>query len=126
MGPAFDAGGMFEGVSSFDQDLGRWDVRNVQNMGQMLDRSGLSRENYDALLTGWSQVAVQSSVGLDAAGLEYCAEPARQHLIETFDWEISGDSLAGDCSEDRKSTRLNSSHVAISYAVFCLKKKRVR
>src|SRR5690625_7129520 len=27
-------------------------------------------------------------------------------------------------SGDRKSTRLNSSHVAISYAVFCLKKKR--
>src|SRR5690606_40678257 len=29
----------------------------------------------------------------------------------------------GDAS-DRKSTRLNSSHVKISYAVFCLKKKR--
>src|SRR5690625_6389098 len=27
-------------------------------------------------------------------------------------------------STDRKSTRLNSSHVAISYAVFCLKKKK--
>src|SRR5690606_41848352 len=27
------------------------------------------------------------------------------------------------CEEDRKSTRLNSSHVKISYAVFCLKKK---
>src|SRR5690625_6237646 len=27
---------------------------------------------------------------------------------------------------DRKSTRLNSSHVAISYAVFCLKKKNTR
>src|SRR5690625_6090950 len=27
------------------------------------------------------------------------------------------------CTQDRKSTRLNSSHVAISYAVFCLKKK---
>src|SRR5690625_7057305 len=27
---------------------------------------------------------------------------------------------------DRKSTRLNSSHVAISYAVFCLKKKKSR
>src|SRR5690625_6471012 len=27
---------------------------------------------------------------------------------------------------DRKSTRLNSSHVAISYAVFCLKKKKTR
>src|SRR5439155_15756133 len=32
--------------------------------------------------------------------------------------------LAGPArSADRKSTRLNSSHVAISYAVFCLKKK---
>src|SRR5439155_19354358 len=28
--------------------------------------------------------------------------------------------------QDRKSTRLNSSHVAISYAVFCLKKKKRR
>src|SRR5437870_9829600 len=29
-----------------------------------------------------------------------------------------------DHASDRKSTRLNSSHVAISYAVFCLKKKK--
>src|SRR5215208_7391991 len=29
-----------------------------------------------------------------------------------------------DDTRDRKSTRLNSSHVAISYAVFCLKKKK--
>src|SRR5437870_8354668 len=29
-----------------------------------------------------------------------------------------------DRTRDRKSTRLNSSHVAISYAVFCLKKKK--
>src|SRR5437773_5718969 len=28
-----------------------------------------------------------------------------------------------DVVEDRKSTRLNSSHITISYAVFCLKKK---
>src|SRR5205814_5086735 len=31
--------------------------------------------------------------------------------------------LLGD--EDRKSTRLNSSHLGISYAVFCLKKKKI-
>ena len=30
--------------------------------------------------------------------------------------------LVGDDPADRKSTRLNSSHVVISYAVFCLKK----
>src|SRR5256885_16961756 len=29
-----------------------------------------------------------------------------------------------DAGEDRKSTRLNSSHLVISYAVFCLKKKK--
>src|SRR5438067_3561339 len=32
-----------------------------------------------------------------------------------------GNSIEGD----RKSTRLNSSHVSISYAVFCLKKKKI-
>src|SRR5256885_15390208 len=32
--------------------------------------------------------------------------------------------LAGGGSGDRKSTRLNSSHLVISYAVFCLKKKK--
>src|SRR5437660_2484054 len=31
-----------------------------------------------------------------------------------------------DTIKDRKSTRLNSSHVAISYAVFCLKKKKTQ
>src|SRR5690625_6181488 len=36
--------------------------------------------------------------------------PARHALLEA--------------GQDRKSTRLNSSHVAISYAVFCLKKKK--
>src|SRR3712207_7474631 len=33
---------------------------------------------------------------------------------------------AGDAQADRKSTRLNSSHANISYAVFCLKKKKYR
>src|SRR2546430_10050985 len=32
--------------------------------------------------------------------------------------------LLGEASQDRKSTRLNSSHSQISYAVFCLKKKK--
>src|SRR5256885_3086402 len=41
-----------------------------------------------------------------------------------------GDQMArasvcdGDVGRDRKSTRLNSSHLVISYAVFCLKKKK--
>src|SRR5690606_40514843 len=34
-------------------------------------------------------------------------------------------TLVSEALRDRKSTRLNSSHVKISYAVFCLKKKRL-
>src|SRR5690625_5523818 len=43
--------------------------------------------------------------------------PTQQHYL-VFDVDRQGAAL------DRKSTRLNSSHVAISYAVFCLKKKK--
>src|SRR2546426_3650759 len=35
-----------------------------------------------------------------------------------------GAGLRGEGRGDRKSTRLNSSHLVISYAVFCLKKKK--
>src|SRR5439155_17988481 len=38
--------------------------------------------------------------------------------------ELAIDRRPGSGRQDRKSTRLNSSHVAISYAVFCLKKKK--
>src|SRR5256885_10695528 len=36
---------------------------------------------------------------------------------------LGGELLAANGMPDRKSTRLNSSHLVISYAVFCLKKK---
>src|SRR5690606_12033327 len=59
-------------------------------------------------------------------------EPTITFELRAFrTWTSSGQST--DCSEynnkvdddtDRKSTRLNSSHVKISYAVFCLKKKK--
>src|SRR5439155_4637704 len=38
--------------------------------------------------------------------------------------ESGAELVEDDAGRDRKSTRLNSSHVAISYAVFCLKKKK--
>src|SRR3989442_9951699 len=38
--------------------------------------------------------------------------------------ELTLDHVVPRIAEDRKSTRLNSSHVRISYAVFCLKKKK--
>src|SRR3712207_8969044 len=38
--------------------------------------------------------------------------------------EVHVNTMEGTWSQDRKSTRLNSSHANISYAVFCLKKKK--
>src|SRR3712207_7843971 len=55
----------------------------------------------------------------------------RAGTLETLGLVIGGqgrdapvDGLDGMAAEDRKSTRLNSSHANISYAVFCLKKKK--
>src|SRR5690606_39673355 len=44
------------------------------------------------------------------------------NYFETFQVPL----LEGRAFGDRKSTRLNSSHVKISYAVFCLKKKKTK
>src|SRR5439155_23961406 len=52
------------------------------------------------------------------------SRPRRSHpRVESGSGRGADPSAQADGS-DRKSTRLNSSHVAISYAVFCLKKKK--
>ena len=54
-------------------------------------------------------------------------EPTDRVMLPNADQQILATAIFSDGSErdvtDRKSTRLNSSHVVISYAVFCLKKK---
>src|SRR5690348_10292459 len=53
----------------------------------------------------------------------FYAELARR-LDSAYASPLSGPALEKTRDEDRKSTRLNSSHPSISYAVFCLKKKK--
>src|SRR5260221_7119058 len=50
----------------------------------------------------------------------------RSHLSQTLERRQRLPRLRQrrSCRRDRKSTRLNSSHTVISYAVFCLKKKK--
>src|SRR5699024_11635033 len=52
---------------------------------------------------------------------------ANSYQLSSAVWRAKPPSSAGTNSPvgDRKSTRLNSSHVSISYAVFCLKKKKI-
>src|SRR5437660_8817576 len=55
----------------------------------------------------------------------------KNRLVQLYFWTAGLGTLRHESRgpeiqlhQDRKSTRLNSSHVAISYAVFCLKKKK--
>src|SRR5690625_6422651 len=48
--------------------------------------------------------------------------PVIVHVADAQAVSAWADTISPQAKQDRKSTRLNSSHVAISYAVFCLKK----
>src|SRR5207253_10644916 len=50
--------------------------------------------------------------------------PLLRRAAMTAPMRCSARLIGSGAKRDRKSTRLNSSHVAISYAVFCLKKKK--
>src|SRR3712207_7400015 len=84
---------------------------------------------YTTLFRSWSQ-SEHSSLG---------GQPSQRNqalwkrvifgtLVEPFTTKRPTPSMTGlhsfEASKDRKSTRLNSSHANISYAVFCLKKKK--
>src|SRR3712207_8730040 len=56
----------------------------------------------------------------DAAGRPKCPNCGSANLTEPRPFNLMFRTTIGD----RKSTRLNSSHANISYAVFCLKKKK--
>src|SRR5215510_10570098 len=73
-----------------------------------------------AYVVGLLDELVIKELNLRRRGFEcYVADP---NLWVPFDDGTSFGQWLDD--DDRKSTRLNSSHVAISYAVFCLKKKK--
>src|SRR5205807_10069798 len=52
------------------------------------------------------------------------AEALAQYGLLIIDQKEQANAQATQALQDRKSTRLNSSHLVISYAVFCLKKKK--
>src|SRR3712207_8060697 len=55
-------------------------------------------------------------------GYSFAREPGELTVLEVV--ELLDGPLGADAEGDRKSTRLNSSHANISYAVFCLKQKK--
>src|SRR3712207_8429432 len=72
------------------------------------------------------QLAQLKIVDLACGSGAFLSSSYRELLGEFWRLRRAIDLLAqGEGAQDRKSTRLNSSHANISYAVFCLKKKEV-
>src|SRR5690554_5869171 len=106
----------------------------AERLGRLCLAQGLQVATAESCTGGWVAQAITeipgSSQWFDAGYVTY-SNSAKQRLLG-----VSAEVLRnfGAVSEetveamalgaDRKSTRLNSSHVRISYAVFCLKKKR--
>ena len=100
---------MFNGARAFNQSLANWRLDSListtglpnspwSGAPRMLDNSGLSMKNYDAILISWNARSTNSPLILGAAGLKYCAaDAARANLIKStvnggHGWTINGDA----------------------------------
>src|SRR5699024_4080654 len=76
------------------------------------------------ILTQYKPLLLNTHIGIGTAW-DYDRNEGGLRVLPPFTSEDGGRWYTGtDVKGDRKSTRLNSSHVSISYAVFCLKKKK--
>src|SRR5256885_12877163 len=106
--------------------------RGTPNGGVWIDVSHLGAETVEATFRG--MVKRCRDFGRDLARTPVEVGPTTHFMmggvvIDTAcRTAIEGLFAAGEDTggvQDRKSTRLNSSHLVISYAVFCLKKKKI-
>src|SRR5690625_6542363 len=98
--------------------------RNDHMVKQVVD---YLQNNRDNLLKRLHDYLAIPSVSTDSTYNKEVKNAARftaDYLTEIGFSNVEQIETAGHPLVDRKSTRLNSSHVAISYAVFCLKKKK--
>jgi len=89
-------GAMFSDATIFDQDISSWQIDSLTDASNMLDNSGMSTANYDALLQSWDTQAGNkgvTGVQLGASGVTFtggsAADTARDSLINDHGWTIN-------------------------------------
>src|SRR5690554_4635113 len=119
---------------AFWQAVLKADANDASEYSTLVDEAAFDsfERNWDNVQVEWGRVVIDDHLATVATTLS--GVQGREEALETVtylvqkngDWLVdyyrTGDALKTD--PDRKSTRLNSSHVRISYAVFCLKKKK--
>ena len=84
---------MFNGASSFDKNVGFWDISKVRDMSFMFTNAvSLSTRTYSNILVRWSTAQVQRGVVLHASsyydGSSVSVMSARNYLLSN-DWTIN-------------------------------------
>src|SRR5690606_6096770 len=98
---------------------------------QCVNAGGLSHAACQQLPFYGQDYGIRLGVLADFRGKQQCFDllvrwrPPRNYFKVISSVGLVVGVLLNDSIQDRKSTRLNSSHVKISYAVFCLKKKSI-
>src|SRR5690625_5519175 len=103
----------------------RWPPRST---GRPLRDGGGASAGRPARVTGEGRGTLpqtrRENMPPDSAAKQCRQEVTLQNLPSLGSFRCATCRIERRIGGDRKSTRLNSSHVAISYAVFCLKKKK--
>src|SRR5699024_12549827 len=101
---------------AFDQPLlGCFGIGSHQTSGSQKGAPKVSGYYHCCIVKLFSQEHIQYGFSRSSPWFSVITEP---HDFPPFIYDI-GKTVMGSVPVDRKSTRLNSSHVSISYAVFC-------
>src|SRR5690625_6688298 len=105
-----------EMLERYRRDLKDLDEPTIENAPQEITEFSLTNHNHIGYLI-YDHLKIEDKTHLVDKSRK------RSTAADVLEYYYEDEPALEPLATDRKSTRLNSSHVAISYAVFCLKKK---